>query len=71
MPEVDGFEVIAALKENDRTAALPIVVCTGHDLTTEQKAKLNGHILGIVEKGQNARVGLLDWLRHAAPSAAH
>jgi CheY-like chemotaxis protein len=71
MPDVDGFEVIAALRENDRTASWPIIVCTGHDLTTEQKAKLNGHILGIVEKGQIARVGLLDWLRHAAPSAAH
>ena len=71
MPEVDGFDVIAALKENERTASLPIVVCTGHDLTPEQKAKLNGHILGIVAKGQNARVGLLDWLKQAAPTAAH
>jgi signal transduction histidine kinase/CheY-like chemotaxis protein len=67
MPEVDGFDVIAALKANPRTASLPIVVCTGHDLTADQKAKLNGHILGIVAKGQDARVGLLDWLEHALP----
>jgi len=69
MPEVDGFEVIAALKDNPRTANVPIVVCTGHDLSAEEKAKLNGHILGIVAKGQDARVGLLDWLDHAVPSA--
>ena len=71
MPDVDGFDVIGALKGNERTASLPIVVCTGHDLSSEDKAKLNGHILGIVAKGQNARVGLLDWLRQAAPTAAH
>jgi CheY-like chemotaxis protein len=70
MPDVDGFEVIAALKGNRRTATLPIVVCTGHDLSADQKARLNGKILGIVSKGQDARVGLLDWLDHAVPTAA-
>jgi signal transduction histidine kinase/CheY-like chemotaxis protein len=69
MPDVDGFDVIAALKANPRTADLPIVVCTGQDLSAEQKARLNGHILGIVAKGQDARVGLLDWLELALPHA--
>jgi CheY-like chemotaxis protein len=44
MPDVDGFEVIAALKRERRTSAVPIVVCTAHDLTMEQKARLNGQI---------------------------
>jgi len=68
MPEIDGFEVIAALKRDRRTAMVPIVVCTAHDLTAEQKARLNGQILGIVAKGQDARVGLLDWLSRSAPT---
>jgi CheY-like chemotaxis protein len=68
MPDIDGFDVIAALKRNHRTASLPIVVCTGHDLSADQKARLNGQILGIVAKGQDARVGLLDWLDHAVPT---
>ncbi len=68
MPEVDGFDVIAALKRERRTAAVPIVVCTAHDLTIEQKARLNGQILGIVAKGQDARLGLLDWLSQSAPN---
>ena len=70
MPDIDGFEVIAALKRNERTAELPIVVCTAHDLSVEQKAKLNGKILGIVAKGQDARIGLIDWLDHAVPAAS-
>ena len=69
MPDVDGFEVIAALKGNVRTASVPIVVCTAHDLTSDQKDRLNGNILGIVAKGQDARVGLLDWLAHTTPAA--
>ncbi|HEX5148003.1 MAG TPA: response regulator [Candidatus Limnocylindrales bacterium] len=71
MPEVDGFEVIAALKRERRTSAVPIVVCTAHDLTLEQKARLNGQILGIVAKGQDARLGLLDWLSRSAPGRAN
>jgi signal transduction histidine kinase/DNA-binding response OmpR family regulator len=70
MPEVDGFEVIATLKRERRTADVPIIVCTAHDLTVEEKARLNGQILGIVAKGQDARVGLLDWLSHSAPIRA-
>lgn len=68
MPEIDGFEVIAALKRERRTSAVPIVVCTGHDLTVEQKARLNGQIQGIVTKGRDARLGLLDWLSRSAPT---
>jgi 5-(carboxyamino)imidazole ribonucleotide mutase len=33
-------------------------------------AHLPGMILGIVAKGQDARVGLLDWLDHALPAAS-
>ena len=68
MPDVDGFEVIAALKRERRTADVPIVVCTAHDLSSEQKSRLNGQILGIVAKGQDARLGLLDWLSRSAPT---
>lgn len=71
MPEVDGFEVIATLKREQGTADVPIIVCTAHDLTVDEKARLNGQILGIVAKGQDAKVGLLDWLSHLAPVRAH
>ncbi|MFL5681400.1 MAG: response regulator [Chloroflexota bacterium] len=62
MPEIDGFQVIAALKDDPRTSGIPILVYTGHDLTASDKARLNGNILGIVTKGSGARDGLRDWL---------
>jgi CheY-like chemotaxis protein len=62
MPEIDGFEVIASLKADPRTAPVPILVCTAHDLTEEDKGRLNGKILGIVSKGVDALDGLRSWL---------
>ena len=67
MPDVDGFEVIARLKANPETAPVPIVVCTAHDLSEADKARLSGNILGIVSKGSDAREGLRRWLEQVAP----
>jgi signal transduction histidine kinase/DNA-binding response OmpR family regulator len=62
MPDVDGFEVVVALKRDPRTAPVPILVCTAHDLTEADKGRLNGKILGIVSKGADAMDGLRSWL---------
>ncbi|HKG57637.1 MAG TPA: response regulator [Candidatus Limnocylindrales bacterium] len=70
MPDVDGFQVIAALKDNPRTSQIPILVYTGHDLTAADKAKLNGNILGIVTKGTGGRDGLRQWLGRAVRQPA-
>jgi signal transduction histidine kinase/DNA-binding response OmpR family regulator len=67
MPEMDGFEVIAALKANPKTAGVPILVCTARDLSDADKERLNGKIVGSVTKGLDAREGLRDWLARVAP----
>jgi signal transduction histidine kinase/CheY-like chemotaxis protein len=67
MPDMDGFEVITALKANPDTAAVPILVCTARDLSPADKERLNGKIVGTVVKGQDAREGLRDWLARVAP----
>jgi signal transduction histidine kinase/DNA-binding response OmpR family regulator len=70
MPGIDGFEVIATLKADPRTAGVPILVCTSHDLSETDKARLNGKILGIVSKGEAARDGLRSWLALVVPGMA-
>jgi signal transduction histidine kinase/CheY-like chemotaxis protein len=52
MPEVNGFEVAEALKGNPTTAQIPIIVVTAKDLTSADRAKLNGHVLDIVGKAE-------------------
>jgi signal transduction histidine kinase/CheY-like chemotaxis protein len=66
MPDLDGFDVIAALKSDPQTAATPILVCTGRDLTARDKQRLNGQILGIASKGTDGRDGLRAWLTRAS-----
>jgi signal transduction histidine kinase/CheY-like chemotaxis protein len=68
MPDIDGFEVVAELKADARTAPIPILICTAHDLTSAEKARLHGQILGIVSKGPSARDGLRGWLANLSPS---
>jgi CheY-like chemotaxis protein/anti-sigma regulatory factor (Ser/Thr protein kinase) len=62
MPDLDGFGVVSALKSDERTKNVPILILTGHELTAEEKESLNGKILGIVGKGDDAQVGLRRWL---------
>jgi threonine synthase len=52
MPGVDGFSVIDALKENPRTASIPIIVVTAKELTSEEKERLNGQIHNLMQKGE-------------------
>ncbi len=68
MPEIDGFAVIEAMRDDPRTADIPIVVCTAHEISDADRERLRGHILGIVQKGTHARNGLRAWLGWAAGS---
>lgn len=62
MPEVNGFDVVEALKSNAETRNIPILVITAKDLTEEEKAALNGDVAAVLQKGGFAGVDLLAWL---------
>ena len=51
MPDVNGFDVVAALSEHADTARIPIVVVTAKEITAEDRAKLHGGVARIMEKG--------------------
>ncbi|MEN6585537.1 MAG: response regulator [Sulfuricella sp.] len=50
MPEVNGFDVVEALKNGPETAAIPIVVVTAKTLTAEDRATLNSNVAAVLEK---------------------
>jgi signal transduction histidine kinase/DNA-binding response OmpR family regulator len=50
MPEVNGFDVVEALKDHPDTARIPIIVVTAKHVTAEDRAKLNGYVTNIMEK---------------------
>ncbi len=51
MPDVDGFQVIDTLKADPKLAHIPIVVVTAKELTAAERARLNGQIDMLLQKG--------------------
>ncbi len=63
MPEIDGFSVLDSLKENPRTAPIPVIVVTAKELTPGEKQRLNGQIQSLMQKGEFMSDELLDEVR--------
>jgi signal transduction histidine kinase/CheY-like chemotaxis protein len=50
MPEMDGFEVVAALQAHPEWRKIPVVVVTALDLTREDRQRLNGGVEQVLSK---------------------
>jgi PAS domain S-box-containing protein len=48
MPDVNGFDVVAALNEHPDTARIPILVVTAKQITAEDRAKLSRYVTTIM-----------------------
>ncbi len=51
MPEVTGFDVVAALRLDPATRKIPIFIITAKDLTDEDRAVLRGQVAAVFQKG--------------------
>lgn len=52
MPEIDGFEVVEALKDDASTADIPIVIITAKQITAEDRAALSGDVRKVLQKSE-------------------
>jgi CheY-like chemotaxis protein len=52
MPEVNGFDVVEALKDHPATARIPILVVTAKQITVQDRARLTGYVTTIMEKAE-------------------
>jgi PAS domain S-box-containing protein len=50
MPEISGFAVVEALREQPGTAGIPILVVTAKMITAEDRARLSGYVSTIMTK---------------------
>jgi len=62
LPDTDGFDVVARLKAEPATSSIPIWVTTPGALDAHEKERLNGNVLGIVQRGDEALAALKSWL---------
>ena len=65
MPEVNGFDVVAALQERPETSRIPVLVVTAKSITPEDRQQLDGFVAGIVQKQEFDRIGFAAEIRRA------
>ncbi len=63
MPNMSGFEVADALKDDPRTAGIPILVLTSKEVSTEDREILHTKVSSFVQKGKSAREQLVREIR--------
>jgi len=61
MPEMDGFEVLEAMRERDAARNIPVIVVTGQTLTEADMERLNRGVAKVLAKGL---FGLEETLAH-------
>ncbi len=63
MPEVDGFQFLTSMRENELWDSVPVVVVTSKDLTSVDRERLEGRVKTILQKGAYSREELLKEVR--------
>ena len=59
MPVMDGFEFVMEMHKQHASRDIPIVVVTAKDVTEEDRRRLNGDVVGLIQKGGLDRESLL------------
>ena len=59
MPVMDGFEMIAELHKHEDWRKIPVVVVSAKELSAEDRHRLQGHVLKILQKGNFGRDELM------------
>ncbi|MEL4305508.1 response regulator [Methanococcoides cohabitans] len=60
MPDITGFDVISTIRSNPVTGNIPIVVCTGKELSPDDRLLLDDKVDSVMEKGDFSKKDLLD-----------
>jgi signal transduction histidine kinase/DNA-binding response OmpR family regulator len=63
MPEVSGFDVVEAMRSDEATRQIPIMVLTAKELTEADKRNLNGQVSTILKRGSTGASDVLVVLR--------
>jgi signal transduction histidine kinase/DNA-binding response OmpR family regulator len=70
MPEMDGFEFVAELRQNEAWRVIPVVVVTAKDLTAQDRLRLNGYVEKILQKQAYSQDALLAEVRDLVAAGA-
>jgi adenylate cyclase len=63
MPEMDGFELVAAIQQHPQWRRIPVMVITARDLSAEDRARLNSGIETVLTKESFSPADLIERVR--------
>jgi CheY-like chemotaxis protein len=66
MPEVNGFDVVEALRTYETTREMPVVILTAAALSEKDKLELSGQVSEILSRGKVGATVIVDHLRAVA-----
>ena len=69
MPEMDGFQLVTALRERPEWRRIPVIVITALDLTAADRKRLNSGVEGILLKNSFDPAQLVQFVRQAVANA--
>ncbi len=69
MPEMDGFELVHRLKQDQQLCFIPVIILTAKNITNQDRQKLNGGVSKIFEKGSYQRSILFNEVSHLLEEA--
>jgi len=70
MPVMDGFEFVMEMRKVDAWRGIPIVVVTAKDITEADRLRLNGGVVGLIQKGGLDQETLLAQLSEQVTAAS-
>ena len=68
MPEMDGFEVVAALQKNTGWRVIPVIVITSLDLDAKDRERLNSGVQSLLVKEKFWPEDLVEHIRRLVQS---
>ena len=68
MPEMDGFEVVAALRKDTGWQDIPVIVITSLDLTAKDRERLNSGVKSVLVKEKFRPEDLVERIRRLVQS---
>jgi CheY-like chemotaxis protein len=63
MPVMDGFDFVLAMHQRDAASEIPIVVVTAKDVTEEDRLRLKGGVVALIERGGLDQDSLIELIR--------
>jgi CheY-like chemotaxis protein len=58
MPRLDGFQVLAAMRQDESLSEVPVLVLTAKNLTADEREWLSSHVTGLLHKSSGTAVDL-------------